>query len=55
MPAGSSGNPQAQTLVAAFCLARGGSQVVDAVGHLPAVGALSATGVLDVSGFLPFP
>ncbi len=55
VPAGGSGDPQAQTLVATFCLPASGNSIVDGAGHLPAVGALSATGVLDLSEFSSIP
>ncbi len=55
MPAGGSGNPQAQTLAGTFCLPASGSSIVDGTGHLPGVGALSAPGVLDLSGLVLLP
>ena len=59
VPLGGSGDLQAQTLAATFCVAATGNAILDGLGHFPAVGALSAPGVLDLSGvasgILPFP
>lgn len=54
-PLHGSGNSQAQTLVATFCLPKTGNSLIDGLGGLPATGALSVPGVLDLSGVVSLP